>query len=332
MSLSDPVVRALRQADQAIREAERGDSFSVYDACRAAVAAISRLDDFYIALVEERDRQISYPYLFGNGQYLETGTMTYGPRGLIAWLTASHKPYRYRDDGGALLNRGMRFGDGELSTDAVVVPLVDDVGVIGVMAALSDSAEAFTDETVAAMTWLSGLVVDRVLAASPSRRLDLGLVYPELLDTGRAGTLTAVNHTASALTAMAAEIDEIRRDAEEQGLTPSTSARLEALGRRCFEVQAALVTRLGAHASAESATVPPQDPLDSLSPRERSVVELVVGPGGDPGNAGIASTLGITIPTVKSHMASALAKLGLRNRSELRWVVIGADVRSEHQR
>jgi DNA-binding CsgD family transcriptional regulator len=327
VSLSDPVVRALRHADQMIREAERGDAFAVYDACRAAVAAISRLDDFYVALVQERDRQVSYPYIFGNGQYLETGTLTYGPRGLVAWVLASRKPYRYRADDGALLNRGVRFGDGDLSADAVVVPLVDETGVIGLMAALSDSAETFTDEVVTAMYWLAGLLVDRVLAASPSRRLHLGLVYPELLDTGRAGTLMAVNQAASALTAMAAEIGEIRDELEQSGLERSSSERLQALARRCFEVQAALVTRLGAHATDEAPLAPPPDPLDGLSPRERAVVELVVGPTGDPGNAGIAKALGIGTPTVKSHMASALAKLGLRNRSELRWLVKGSGPR-----
>ncbi|GAA2165951.1 regulatory LuxR family protein [Humibacillus xanthopallidus] len=324
MSLSDPVVRALRHADQMIREAERGDAFGVYDACRAAVAAISRLDDFYIALVQERDRQISYPYMFSNGRFLETGTVTYGPRGVVAWVVASRKPYCYRDDDGALLNHGVRFGDGDLSADAVVVPMVDDRGVIGLMGALSDSPEAFTDEVVTAMGWLAGLVVDRVLAASPSRRLDLGLVYPELLDTGRAGTLMAVNHAASALTEMASQIEELRGELERSGVDGSAAERLTALGRRCFEVQAALVTRLGAHATEEAATAPPPNPLDGLSPRERAVVELVVSPAGDPGNAGIAKALGIGTPTVKSHMASALAKLGLRNRSELRWLVKGS--------
>ena len=321
MALSDPVVRALRHADQMIREAERGDAFGVYDACRAAVAAISRLDDFYIALVQERDRQISYPYLFSNGQFLEAGTVTYGPRGVVAWVVASRKPYLYRDDDGALLNHGVRFGDADLSADAVVVPLVDEHGVIGLMGALSDSPDTFGDEVVTAMTWLAGLVVDRVLAASPSRRLDLGLVYPELLDTGRAGTLMAVNHAASSLTELAAKIDELRSELEQAAGDDAVSERLTALSRRCFEIQASLVTRLGAHAENDGGSAAPQDPFEGLSPRERAVVDLVVSPAGDPGNAGIAKALGIGTPTVKSHMASALAKLGLHNRSELRWLM-----------
>ena len=63
------------------------------------------------------------------------------------------------------------------------------------------------------------------------------------------------------------------------------------------------------------------DPLQALSPRERAVVDLVTGPDGDPGNAAIAATLGIGTATVKTHMGSVLAKLGLEHRSELRWLV-----------
>jgi DNA-binding CsgD family transcriptional regulator len=321
VTLSDPVVRALRHADQVIHEAERGDAFAVYDACRAAVAAISQLDDFYVALVQERDRQISYPYLFGNGQYLEAGTVTYGPRGVVAWVMASRKPYRFRDDGGALLNRGVRFGDGDLSADAVVVPMVDDHVVVGLIGALSDSPDAFTDEVVTAMTWLAGLVVDRVLTATPSRRLHLSLVYPELQDTGRAGTLMAVNQAASALTEMAGQIGEIREQLQTTRPDDASVERLDALRRRCFEVQAALVTRLGAHTTGDEPTSAGPDIFEALSPRERAVVELVMDPAGDPGNAGIAEALGIGTPTVKSHMASALAKLGVRHRSELRWLL-----------
>ena len=228
MALSDPTIRALRHADQVIHEAERTDVFAVYDACRAAVGAITALDDFYVALIQEDDRRISYPYLFSNGRYAETGTVTYGPSGVVAWVVASRKPYRYQDDQGALLNRGVRFGDGEPSADAVIVPMLAEDGVVGLVGALSDTPAVMTDEVVAAMTWLAAVVLDRIRAASPSRRLNLGAVYPELQDTGRAGTLMAVNHAASALTALAAEI-ELLDDGND------VETRVAALSRRCFE-------------------------------------------------------------------------------------------------
>ncbi len=332
MALSDAAVRALRHADQMIREAGRGDVFTVYDACRTAVAALAPVDDFYVGLVQQRDRRVSYPYMFSNGAYEETGTLTYGPGGVVAWVLASQRPYRYRDDAGALLNRGMRFGDDDLSADAVVVPMLGEDGVVGLLGALSDTPNSMGDEVVTALEWLAALVVDQVLAAPPNRRLDLRLVYPELEDSGRAGVLMSVNQTATALTEMAAEIESVRRSlaqavpAHVGADAPPVQDRLAALARRCFEVQASLVTRLGhqaggdpdAGARGEAGVL---DPLESLSPRERAVVEIVTGPDGDPGNAGVAQALGIGRATVKTHMASVLSKLGLQHRSELRWLV-----------
>jgi DNA-binding CsgD family transcriptional regulator len=118
----------------------------------------------------------------------------------------------------------------------------------------------------------------------------------------------------STLTALAGEIEGLSDGHD-------VATRVAALSRRCFELQAALVTRLGVHADLGSAPEPWSDPLQALSPRERAVVDLVTGPHGDPGNAAIAATLGIGTATVKTHMGSVLAKLGLEHRSELRWLV-----------
>ncbi|WP_347355042.1 LuxR C-terminal-related transcriptional regulator [Intrasporangium sp.] len=310
--LSDAAVRALRYADQLIQEADRSDVFAVYDACRATLGSLAPLDDFYIALINEADRRISYPYLFSNGAFEEAGTVTYAPNGLTAWVVASRRPYRYADDEGALLNRGYRFGDGEPSADTAVVPLLgsEEEGVIGLMGALSDTGDAFTDETVRAMQWLAGLVVDRLRASDPTRGLNLSLVYPEL-DEGRSGSLVALNVAGNALTKMAQELTALAQEVTDAAL----AERLTELSRRCFGVQAQLVTRLGPTHDA------PVDPLRGLSPRERAVVELVTGADGDPGNAGIAAVLGISTATVKTHMSSLLDKLGLEHRSELRWLV-----------
>lgn len=320
--LSDAALRALRHADQRIRESDRDDLFSVYDACRAAVGAISPMDDFYVGLVTRADRQMSYPYLFTNDTFEEAGSVTYSPNGLTAWMLASRRPYRFSDDDGALLNRGVRFGDPDLSKDAVVVPLLglEDGEVIALMGALSDTPEAFTDETVRAMEWLAGLVADRLQAGHPTRRLNLRLVYPELEDDGRSGRLTALNSVSRELTELATELTELARRLKAGGQTDRSedgqlSARLSALSRRCFEIQANLMTRLGPQHEG------PSDPLAVLSPRERAVVDLVTRPDGDPGNAGIAEALGISQATVKTHMSSLLEKLGLEHRSELRWLV-----------
>jgi DNA-binding NarL/FixJ family response regulator len=51
--------------------------------------------------------------------------------------------------------------------------------------------------------------------------------------------------------------------------------------------------------------------ISSLSPREKEILELVAR---GQSNVEIADSLFISIPTVKSHVASILAKLGLRDR------------------
>lgn len=311
---SDAALRALRHADQVMREADRSDVFTTYDACRAAVSAIAPLDDFYVGLIHEPNRRISYPYLFSNGSFLEGGTVTYGPRGVVAWVLASARPYAWGQDRGALLNRGVRFGDEHLSADALIVPLRDEHdGVIGVVGVLSDTPNAFAGDALPALEWLAALMTDRLYAARPGRRLNLDLVYPDLHDEGRSGSLTAVNAIASQLSGMAAELDRVGASFSD---TAPEHEQILALSRRCFEIQALLVTRLGSAFDEHRS-----DPLARLSPRERAVVDLVTGPDGDPGNAGIAAALGIGVATVKTHLASALDKVGLRHHSELRWLI-----------
>jgi len=53
---------------------------------------------------------------------------------------------------------------------------------------------------------------------------------------------------------------------------------------------------------------------DIISPREREVVRLVVF---GKRNAEVASTLSITVPTVKKHLSNVFQKLGIRRRREL---------------
>lgn len=62
---------------------------------------------------------------------------------------------------------------------------------------------------------------------------------------------------------------------------------------------------------------PPSAPAPSLlTRRERQVMELV---GRGYTNREIADVLGITTQTVKSHLANIRAKLGLSNKTELRY-------------
>jgi two-component system, NarL family, response regulator DevR len=63
----------------------------------------------------------------------------------------------------------------------------------------------------------------------------------------------------------------------------------------------------------KSAGAPSSTALDTLSPRERAVLEQV---GRGRSNREIASRLGISEGTVKGYMSGALAKLGLADRTQ----------------
>ncbi len=73
------------------------------------------------------------------------------------------------------------------------------------------------------------------------------------------------------------------------------------------------VRLLAAFADSGAATTPVQ-PIDPLTDREEEVL-LTVASGRT--NAEIASELHISLSTVKTHLASLMAKLGVRNRVEI---------------
>jgi DNA-binding NarL/FixJ family response regulator len=68
-------------------------------------------------------------------------------------------------------------------------------------------------------------------------------------------------------------------------------------------------------------------PLSELSEREVAVVRLIA--GGQP-TAEIASTLGISPHTVRTHVQNAMAKMGVRSRTQMLSVAVRAGLRASH--
>lgn len=77
--------------------------------------------------------------------------------------------------------------------------------------------------------------------------------------------------------------------------------------------------------AAASQQAPGDDPLASLSPREREVAELV---GQGANNKAIADALSISDRTVKSHLTTIFEKLNVPDRLQLALVVTGRTERS----
>lgn len=78
-------------------------------------------------------------------------------------------------------------------------------------------------------------------------------------------------------------------------------------------IDPALISASGLHAHVRPATTPASAPGESLTSREREVLELVA--AGLP-NKAIARELGISEHTAKFHVGSLLAKLGAASRTE----------------
>ena len=69
-----------------------------------------------------------------------------------------------------------------------------------------------------------------------------------------------------------------------------------------------------APASPAAAPAPPAQPIEPLTPREEDVLAAVARGLGNPE---VASELHISLSTVKTHLASLMAKIGARNRVEV---------------
>ena len=312
-ALSASTRRVLQQADRAITSSPRGDPVPVYAACRVAMECLAPVDTFYVALIRQQDQTTSLPYTFDGGVRLVPDVLPFGPRGLTAWMQASQRTYRYRDDGGALIGKGHAFGDPiEQDHDAIVTPLFasPDGQISGFMAVLSVRSAVFTQEHVAAFEWLSKAAGLALSGHETARTvLDLSAVYAGSELDGAANQPEMANH-------VIAELEQMR--AQLLALHHQQPALVEDLRARCEALQTTVAVLVGR---------PTRDPLQSLTQREREVVELITGPT-TPGNRAIAVTLGLSEATVKTHVAHALAKLGLKRRSEIRWLLGHPDGRS----
>ncbi|EWM16679.1 LuxR family transcriptional regulator [Kutzneria sp. 744] len=305
---SPEIAGTLRNADRTIRMM-RGRRRKLYNMWRVTMAGIAPVDSFYVAFYGE-GRLLAVPYVFDGEEYEPPGHQMYGPDGLSAWMKRHARPYLYSMDNGRLLHMGHSFGaDERLSRDTVAVPLLDPTAdggpVVGLASIQSYAPDVYGSETVHAFEFLARSVVT-VLARERedvANRASLDLVGDDEPDSPLS-VLEIVDGFVETL-------EKIRVGLEESiHLVPP---QLSMLNRRLVSVRE--LCRQAQTDAAEVILTPSVDLqgiLESLTPREREIAELVAD---GLANERIAERLQISEATVKTHVTRILKKFGARQRA-----------------
>jgi DNA-binding CsgD family transcriptional regulator len=318
MGLSERTLGALRWADRRLRGTRRGDRPSVYRTCRIAMEAIAQVDAFYVALIKD-DSTAVFPYTFDQGVYVDPDVVPYGRSGLTHWIKSSRRTYRWSDDAGALVNRGVPFGEEtEMSRDALVVPLFDaldrDSEVVGMMCVQSYSSGAFTDEHQEAFEWLAGSAMITIARGLQDQRRDqIYSVYPELDSAVITNLVELAEH-------VGVRLGEIRRRLAD------LVSRLNDLPKEDVASILALIDTHCENLQIEAADASLVKPVEvdaapirpSLTRREEDIVDLIAL---NRSNREIAHELGLSEKTVKSHVTNILKKFNVAQRSAVAWQV-----------
>ncbi|WP_326567257.1 helix-turn-helix transcriptional regulator [Amycolatopsis rhabdoformis] len=279
----EPTAKRLREARDLLSAEAEKSHHALYDRLREIVADAMPLDAFFVALFRDADH-VLYAYQYDGAEYALPGIRPVNPEGPTGWVRAHNTSYAFRTDAGAILNRGIPWGDKERrSADALVVPMrrTHTGEVIGVVSAQTYTPDSYGDsELLAQLDDGHRPAAERVLSRSVS----------ELV-------VERVAVVRQAVAQLAAEL-------EREGHRLGTRAR--DLVRQCerLQIESAEIEFDGYRDAAAR--------FGSLSPRERDVAELLAQ---SLRNDDIATRLHIGLPTVKTHVGNILRKYGAERRS-----------------
>lgn len=308
---SPATAQALRRAGQIMRQTEQGNVHGLYEACRGALTHVADVDACYIGHYRGSNRLV-IPYLYDRGKPGAPDVMSFGEFGLSHWLRTWCKTYTFSQDRGRLVHAGKPFGEsGETSVvrDAVVAPLLEPDGTVsGMLAALSYSSHHFSAENVAVVEWLARQL-RRAISRDAEDVTDLDLVTT--------GSETALDRSADLVHSISDRLTRLQQRVDQSAASldagdgEGMSEQLRSISLLCerFNTELALLaTEPGAAAG----------PTAPLTDREVAVARLIVQEGLS--NSEIASRLVISEKTVKTHLSHVFQKVGVSQRSELRYV------------
>lgn len=300
----------LREAFHKIEALYRTDHHGLYDYVRGVAGKLARVDTFYIGFLQGRNR-VRFPYGYDSGKFDDPATHTYGPNGQTAWLLRHRQTYRFAYDNGAVLNAGVPAGDtSRRSADAVTVPLFrrsDDRSgeqLMGMVSMHSYAPATYDDNAVRAFEWLAGMV-SRVLNREAEDRDALRLL-PAGDDT--VDVLTS-DHVMEYLSNRIAALRTTAADALEAGdMAEAVRVQLESLIRSAEQTQSELIEMM------LTVDEGPERRFTALTRAQQGVALLLV-EGYD--NDQLATELGISLNTVKSHLSTILRKYEMDNRTQV---------------
>lgn len=295
----------LREAFHKIEALYRTDHHGLYDYVRGVACKLARVDTFYVGFLQGSNR-VRYPYGYDSGKFDDPSTHIYGPNGQTAWLLKHRQTYRFAYDNGAVLNAGVPCGDtSKQSADAVTVPLFRQTGeLFGMVSMQSYAPSVYGDNTVRAFEWLAETVA-RVLTREAEDRKALRLL-PAGDDTPN--VLTS-DHVMEYLSNRIAALRTMAADALDAGeMAAPVEERLEELIRTAERTQSELIEMM------LDVDEGPERRFTSLTRAQQGVAVLLV-EGYD--NDQLATELGISLNTVKSHLSTILRKYELDSRSQV---------------
>lgn len=302
-------VSVLRDADRRMRVL--GDDHRAIVAFESAMRCLTGMDSMYVGFYREQTSMV-YAYSSDHGRSFGTDLHPFGPHGLAAWMLREKRPYRYIDDEGALLHRGVSFGDrNQVSHDAMVIPLVSRStgAIIGVVGFLADEAHVFGDDDLAAALWLAARwMATKDDLVQSHRTPDLYAGSSSALDSSSAGNQTDVAHE---LNLHLEEIETKLGALIGRSAPPSAYELNRELGsaRAIAQTAAVVVNSL----LTVDASAPPAQ--STLTRREREIAHLIA--QRTLTNQEIAAELFIAETTVKAHVGKILRKLGATRREDI---------------
>ncbi|MFI5690836.1 LuxR C-terminal-related transcriptional regulator [Kribbella sp. NPDC051586] len=295
----------LREAFHKIEALYRSDHHGLYDYVRGVACKLARVDTFYVGFLQGSNR-VRYPYGYDGGKFDDPATHTYGPNGQTAWLLKHRQTYRFAYDNGAVLNAGVPCGDtSKQSADAVTVPLFRHAGQLhGMISMQSYQPDSYDDNAVRAFEWLAEMVA-RVLNREVEDRDALRLL-PAGADTPDA--LTS-DHVMEYLSNRIASLRTTAAEALEAGeMAEAVRVHLEGLIRSAEQTQSELIEMM------LDVDEGPERRFTALTRAQQGVALLLV-EGYD--NDQLATELGISLNTVKSHLSTILRKYEMDSRVQV---------------